>query len=132
MMYPIRVIKLVSGETLISGIAETGGVYTFERPMTVSMVQSVDKESKQPESMVFMKNWIDFSKDEMYIVPKSMVVCISNADPMILKDYNDAKIRFDMIEAGEDIPMGDDYYDDDEGEEFDAGDENDSDDDRSP
>ena len=117
MMYPIRIVKLVSGEVLIAGIAETGGVYTLERPMSVSLVPSMGK-NKEPESMVFMKNWIDFSKDEMYIVPKSMVICISTPDSVILRDYNDAKIKFDMIEAQEEILDAMDDFDD-EGEEVD-------------
>lgn len=123
MMYPIRIVKLVSSEVLIAGIAETGGVYTLERPMSVSLVPSMGK-SKQPESMVFMKNWIDFSKDEMYIIPKSMVICISTPDSIILQDYNDAKIKFDLIEAQEEILDAMDDFDD-EGEEVDDDEEGD-------
>jgi hypothetical protein len=116
-MYPIRIVKMLSGETLIAGIAETGGVYTLERPMSVSLVPAPNSKGNKQETMVFLKNWIDFTNDEMYIIPKNMVMCISMPDVVILQDYNDAKIKFDMLEAEEDLgPMVDD--DDDEGEEL--------------
>jgi hypothetical protein len=130
MMYPIRIIKLVSSEVLIAGIAETGGVYTLERPMNVSLVPTVNK-NKQPESMVFLKNWIDFSNDEMYIVPKNMVICISNPDSSILRDYNDAKVKFDMLEANEELLDAQEDYENgdfgDEGEELGEGEDEEDD-----
>lgn len=114
MMYPIRIVKLVSGEVLICGIAETGGVYTLERPMSISLIPSVSENNKQ-ESMVFMKNWIEFTNDEMYIVPKDKIMCVSMPEAGILQDYNDAKIKFDLLTAQEDL----DEMDDDQGEEVD-------------
>lgn len=127
MMYPIRIIKMVSGETLIAGIAETGGVYTLERPMSVSLVPASTKANKQ-ETMVFLKNWIDFTNDEMYIVQKTAVMCISVPDVSIMRDYNDAKIKFDMMEAeGELGPIDDDEYGD-EGEQIDDDEDEDEDD----
>ena len=129
-MYPIRIIKLVSNEVLIAGIAETGGVYTLERPMNVSLVPTVNK-NKQPENMVFLKNWIDFSNDEMYIVPKNMIICISNPDSSILRDYNDAKVKFDMLDANEELLDAQDDYENgdfgDEGEELGEGDDEEDD-----
>lgn len=114
-MYPIRIIKLVSGETLIAGLADTGGMYTLERPMALTLVPMVGNDAA---TGVFMKNWIEFSNDEMYIVPKDRVICVSTPESGILRDYNDAKIKFDMMEAQEDLDALDDGFDD-EGEEVD-------------
>jgi hypothetical protein len=124
MMYPIRIVKLISGEVLVCGIAETGGVYTLERPMSISLVPTIGKDKRQ-ETMVFMKNWIEFSNDEMYIVPKDRVMCISTPDSGILRDYNDAKIKFDLFEAQDDLDAADDDFDD-EGEEIEDEDGDDS------
>jgi hypothetical protein len=128
MMYPIRIIKLQNGEVLIGGISETNdnaSVYTFERPMSISLLPAMNKSKKQ-ENMVFIKNWIDFSKDRMYIVPKSKVMCISTPDNEILHDYTEAKMNFDLLEADKESPNGQEDFDnsDDQDEgEMDNGDE---------
>lgn len=99
-MYPIRVIKLVTGEVVIAGIADTTrgnydvrepGVYTFEEPMLIIQVPTKQRDGMVMETMVFMKPWMEFSNDIMFIVPKNKVVCISIPDQGILMDYEDAK-----------------------------------------
>lgn len=125
MIYPIRILKMLSGEILISGIGETGDsskVYTLERPMLIVMISSLGK-NKEPRNSIYLNNWIDFSKDEMFIVPKNFVVCSSLPDEEITKDYNEAKIKFDMMAAEDELHKSNgDFVD--EGE-----DNNDSDDD---
>jgi hypothetical protein len=97
-MYPVRVIKLVTGEVIIAGIADTTtgkelkeGVYTFEDPMIIIQVPTKQRDGMVMETMVFMKPWMEFSNDLMFIVPKDKVVCISIPDQGILMDYEDAK-----------------------------------------
>lgn len=119
MIYPIRIIKLLSGEVLIAGIAETSkssSVYTLERPMIVVVIPTVGK-NKEPQSTVFINNWIDFSNDEMFIVQKSAVVCAATPDQNILKDYTEAKIKFDLMEAEDELRESQGKFED-EGEEY--------------
>jgi len=121
MMYPIRVVRLASNETIICGIAKTGSVYQLERPMSVSFVAPLSKTGKPGEPMMFLRPWIEFSKDEMFIVPDHVVVCVSNPYNDILKDYNEAKVKFDLFNANEDLEDAkDDFFDDeeDDGEEL--------------
>ena len=120
MMYPIRIVRLVSNETLICGIAKTNEIYQLERPMSISFVSTLDKKGKPTEPMMLLKPWMEFSKDEMYIIPERMVICISNPYSDVLPDYNEAKIRFDLFNANDDLEDAkDDFFDDDdEGEEL--------------
>ena len=118
MMYPIRIVKLTTGETLITGIGETGvasTVFTLERPMLITLVATLEK-GKESVNSVYINNWIEFSNDEMFIIPKSIVVCSSMPDPDIKRDYNEAKIKFDMSEAEEELKRAQGDFED-EGEE---------------
>lgn len=118
MMYPIRIVKLTTGETLITGIGETGvasTVFTLERPMLITLVATLEK-GKESVNSVYINNWIEFSNDEMFIIPKSIVVCSSMPDPDIKRDYNEAKIKFDMSEAEEELKQAQGDFED-EGEE---------------
>ena len=106
-MYPIRIIKMTTGEVLIAGIADTTtgdgkeGVYTFEDPMLIVQIPTKQKDSLVMETMVFMKPCIEFSNDMMFIVPKDKVVCISVPDQGILFDYEDAKKNLFMTDMDE-------------------------------
>ena len=103
MMYPIRIVKLTTGETLITGIGETGvasTVFTLERPMLITLVATLEKGKE--------------SVNSVYI--KSIVVCSSMPDPDIKRDYNEAKIKFDMSEAEEELKQAQGDFED-EGEE---------------
>lgn len=104
-MYPVRIVKMITGETLIAGIADAvnphgdQGVYTLEEPMSIMQIPSRKKKgSTVTESFVFMKRWLEFSQDEMFIVPKSSVLCVALPDAAILRDYNSAKASFDLDE----------------------------------
>jgi hypothetical protein len=96
-------VKLVTGEVLIAGIADTtnphenGGIYTLECPMTIMHLPTRKKKGSKTimETTIFMKNWMEFSQDEMYIVPKSAVICISMPDSTMVRDYHSAKANFD-------------------------------------
>lgn len=117
-MYPVRVIKLVTGEVVIAGIADAvnphgdEGVYTLEEPMSVIQIPAPKKGgSGITETMIFMKRWMELSQDIMYIIPKKFVVCVSTPDSSILRDYNSA------VASMEDGDTEDDEDTDDDGEE---------------
>ena len=123
-MYPVRIVKMITGETLIAGLADAvnphgdQGVYTLEEPMTIMQIPSRKKKNSQlTEAFIFMKRWLEFSEDEMFIIPKSSVICVAVPDKLILRDYNSAKASLDI-----DSQMVDD---EDEGEDKDEGKDND-------
>ena len=71
--YPIRMVRLMTGETLIAGIGKSGkNSYILEKPMQMALVtvQSHDKDSAPVQEVnVMLKNWIDFAAED-YIVVK--------------------------------------------------------------
>lgn len=124
-MYPVRIIKLVTGEVVIAGIADAvnphgdEGVYTLEEPMSVIQIPAPKKGgSGITETMIFMKRWMELSQDIMYIIPKKHVVCVSTPDSAILRDYNAA------VASMEDGGMDEDEDDEDgENEDGEGGEE---------
>jgi len=121
-MYPVRIVKMVTGETLIAGIADAvnphgdQGVYTLEEPMNIIQIPARKKKgSLMSETLIFMKRWVEFSPDEMFIVPKSSVICVALPDSAILRDYHSAKASMDGDEGIEEEGDEDGNGNDDEG-----------------
>lgn len=135
-MYPVRIVKMITGETLIAGIADAvnphgdQGVYTLEEPMSIMQIPARKKKgSVMAESFIFMKRWLEFSQDEMFIVPKSSVLCVALPDAAILRDYNSARASLDIeedIDESEGEDGGEGEGDDDQFFGESDGDQNDS------
>ena len=120
--YPIKLLKMVTGELIISGIGESGeSNYVLERPMSVLAVPVKNPRAKtQNEAMqdgfnLVLKDWIDFTLDDYIIIPKQSVVCITTPVKELVGDYQMAKINADMDGELDDAPdvLDDDYRDDD-------------------
>jgi hypothetical protein len=128
--YPIKMLKMVTGEQVITGIADGGtNNYIFERPMAIVVVPVKKwKNLRNPnagdsvEGMnVILKDWIDFTTDDYITVPKSNVVAIITPLRDLVADYQMAKINADMDREIDNAP--DALSDpDEEGEETDEDD----------
>jgi hypothetical protein len=95
--YPIRIIRLVTGETLIAGIAEGGtDSYVLEHPMAIMYTPlrqtSMGENDMKEDVGVMMKDWIDFSADKFFIVSKHAVICTTKPNRLLISDYTQAKI----------------------------------------
>ena len=100
--YPIRMIRLMTGETLIAGIADAGkNNYVLEKPMSITIVpikqSSLGGADAKEDVGLYMKDWIDFSLDNCFIVPKTAVLCITVPNKMLISDYSQAKIGNEMM-----------------------------------
>lgn len=100
--YPIRMIRLMTGETLIAGIADAGKQnYVLEKPMSINIVpikqSSMGGGDAKEDVGLYMKDWIDFSLDNCFIVPKTAVLCITMPNKMLISDYSQAKIGNDIM-----------------------------------
>jgi hypothetical protein len=123
--YPIKLLKMVTGEQVISGIAESGeSNYILERPMSVVSIpvrkrHPNGKEGVQEGFTLVLKDWIDFTMDDYIMVPKQSVVCITTPIKELVGDYQMAKINSDMEGELEDAPdvLEEDYKEDEEGDE---------------
>jgi hypothetical protein len=100
-IYPIRLVRLVTGETLVTGIGESGkNNYVLERPMLlVTMAVEGEGNDESPQQVsVAMKDWIDFTGDDYIIVRKDIVVCIVKPVRGIVSDYMQAKMTSDIMD----------------------------------
>ena len=98
--YPIRLLRMMTGEMLMSGISDGGKEsYILEQPMLLIAVQVSSKNTKpyEPEEVsVMLKDWIDFSSDNYIIIPKRAVMFVRpNRD--IVSDYLQAKMNSDIV-----------------------------------
>lgn len=95
--YPIRMIRLVTGETIIAGIASAGeNSYVLEHPMMMIVMPlkqtSVTDYDMKEDVGIMLKEWIDFSEDKTFIIPKTAVICTTMPNRMLISDYAQAKI----------------------------------------
>jgi hypothetical protein len=100
--YPIRLVRLVTGETLVTGLGESGkNNYVLERPMLL-LTMAVDddgQEGSAPQQVsVVLKDWIDFTTDDYIFVRKDIVVCIVKPVRGIVSDYMQAKMTSDIMD----------------------------------
>jgi hypothetical protein len=62
------------------------------------------KQNGPQQVTVMLRDWMEFSDDDYYIIPKSSVMCIMKPNRDIVADYTQAKIHSDiindMIESG--------------------------------
>jgi hypothetical protein len=96
----------MTGELLMTGISDGGkNTYVLERPMILVAVPHPNQKVNQPQDVsVMLRNWMEFSTDDYYMVPKTSVMCIMKPNRDIIADYTQAKIHMDtmedMIESG--------------------------------
>ena len=104
--YPIKLVRMMSGEMIVTGISNGGKEsYIFERPMVLVAVALPNQKPNVPQEVtVMLRDWMEFSDDVYFIVPKKAVMCIMKPNRDIVADYSQAKIQSDimsdMIENG--------------------------------
>lgn len=104
--YPIKLLRMMTGEILVAGISNGGkGSYILEKPMVLVAVAVPNQNKNAPQQVtVMLRDWMEFSDDDYYIIPKSSVMCIMKPNRDIVADYTQAKIHSDiindMIESG--------------------------------
>lgn len=102
-VYPIRLVRMLTGELIITGIYDAGkGAYIFEKPMIIVVVPVRGERNEDPsrgqEVSVVLKNWIEFTDDTYFIVNKQGVLSIMKPCKQLLSDYTQAKINSDILD----------------------------------
>lgn len=128
--YPIRMLRMITGETLIAGLGDSKDSYILETPMILFVVPVKQGDGDREEVSVMLKDWIDFSQEKLFFVPKTAVVCITIPNKILISDYHRARIGTDSMKEEFDITefhqtMSVAEFDDEEGEgdTLDEGDE---------
>lgn len=98
-----KIIRLRNGETLIATMQGFGTEYIFERPMTVISVPTTDKHGKVSKVGVYLKDWIDYTNDTYFTVPKDIVLTTAEPDTKMYADYIEAKIHSDLLKAQDEL-----------------------------
>jgi hypothetical protein len=95
---------MMTGEIIVTGISNSGKEsYLFEKPMIIIAVALPNqKPNMVQEVTIMLRDWMEFSDEEYYIIPKKAVMCIMKPNKNIIADYSQAKIQSvtasDMIE----------------------------------
>ena len=98
--YPIKLVRMMTGEIIVAGISNGGkGSYILEKPMVLVAVTSQNQKQNSPQQVtVMLREWMEFSDDDYFIVPKNSVMCIMKPNKDIVADYTQAKIHADIID----------------------------------
>ena len=98
-----KIIRLRNGETLIATIQGIGTDLILERPMTIISVPTTDRTGKVNKVGVFLKDWIDYTNDTYFVVPKDIVLTTAEPDTKMYADYIEAKIHSDLQKAQDEL-----------------------------
>jgi len=98
-----KIVRLRNGEMLIATVQVFGNEYILERPMTVVSMPVLNKAGKVDRIGVYLKDWIEYSTDTYYAIPKELVLVVAEPDKKMYADYIEAKIHSDLQKAQEDL-----------------------------
>lgn len=98
-----KIIRMRNGETIIATMQGMGTDYILERPMTIISVPAPDRTGKISKVGVFLKDWIDYTNDTYFTVPKDIVLCTAEPDTKMYADYIEAKIHSDLQKAQDEL-----------------------------
>ena len=93
-----KIVRIATGETLIAGLTKDKTAFILHRPMTVVSENVYDKKTmKFLKTKVTLNTWVEYSSDEVFFLPKTMVVTFADPDADILEMYGQAKSREDAF-----------------------------------
>ena len=95
----IKLVRFKNSDTIICSLStdNTDDIiyYVLERPMQINMMPVVSK--KGIESMtIFMQEWMEYSKDNLFKIPADVVMLIANPEEELIDEYIDALEKNDM------------------------------------
>lgn len=97
-----RILRLRNGETIIATIQGADMEYMIERPMVIVSIPATDRNGKTKMG-VFLKDWIAYTNDTYFTIPKDIVLVMAEPDVKMFDDYTEAKIHSDLQKAQDDL-----------------------------
>jgi len=94
----IKLVRLKSGETLICGytsLPEENKI-RIERPMQISSSVVMGKKGGVKGVNLYLRDWMEYSKDSLFELPTDTVMLIADPDSEIVMDYHDAIEQNDL------------------------------------
>jgi hypothetical protein len=86
----IKIIRLLTGETLISDVESLVNYFVLTDPMQIvltKMNESGNGNDGTAKFDVYMTPWMNFTNDRVFTIPRSSILTIASADYGILADY---------------------------------------------
>lgn len=100
-----KILKLKTGEVIISNIKTHSKTYCLNRPMNVITIPIMDKQGNIKSSNLILKNWIDYSKDEEFVIPKNQVIVVAEPEKDVISYYEETKLEDDLEKAQYELEM---------------------------
>lgn len=94
-----KLIRLRTGETLVSCLQEFEAGYVLEKPMLVTSVPVTDSKGVIRKVGLYLKDWIDYTDDTYFVISKDIVLVMATPDKKMVEDYTEAKVQSDMQRA---------------------------------
>lgn len=84
-----RIVRLVTGETLIARVALVGKTFILTDPMSLVVTPSNRSKNKAEAQSydVFMTRWMDFTDQRSFAVSPSSMITMARADESTIADY---------------------------------------------
>lgn len=92
-----KIIRLITGETLIAGLSKIKSEFVLNRPMVISSEDIFDKAFKLKKTTVMLRPWIEYSSDENLLLPKHTIMTIAVPDTDMSDMYELAKKQEDKL-----------------------------------
>jgi hypothetical protein len=94
-----KILRLKNGEILIATVQYFGNDCVLERPMSMVSLPVIGKTGKMEKVGVYLKDWVEYSNDTYFTIPKEMVLVMAEPDQRMYADYLEAKIHSDIQKA---------------------------------
>lgn len=94
-----KLLRLRSGETLITCLQEFDTGYVLEKPMLVTAVPLMGSKGEVKKVGLYLKDWIDYTDDTYFVIDKDIVLVAANPDKKMVEDYTEAKVQADIQRA---------------------------------
>jgi hypothetical protein len=88
---------------LIAVIQEFANQYVLERPMTVVSMPVLNSKGKVERIGVYLKDWIEYTNDTYFTIPKDIVLVMAEPDEKMYADYIEAKVHSDLQKAQDEL-----------------------------
>ncbi len=85
--FPIRLIKMRHGETLIARIKRIDDFYVLKDPMTIIYVPYINKDGNMESTDIAFRDWIEGSTSKEYHIPADSVLIEVDCDFTIRSTY---------------------------------------------
>ena len=72
---------------------EKGKTLIVEQPMVIYEMEVTDMDGNYKHHIIKMRNWIDYTNESMFVIPRSSVLVVCNPTDSIIQLYEQNKME---------------------------------------